>query len=63
MTADGRMIMVCLSGGKDRYTMLAALGRDAPSHLMDFGLFNFKNLGMNVDEADEGCDEFFRKSF
>ncbi len=34
-----------------RDSMLSALGRVVPSHLMDFGLFDFKKLGTTADDA------------
>ena len=37
-----------------RDSMLAALGRVVPSHLMDAGLFDFKALGMTVKPDDAG---------
>lgn len=45
-------VMVCLSGGKDSYTML-----DVLLHIQKYGNFHFDIVAVNLDQKQPGFDE------
>lgn len=52
LVEDGDFIMVCLSGGKDSYTML-----DALMHVQESKVIDFKIIAVNLDQKQPGFPE------
>ena len=52
MIEDGDSIMVCISGGKDSYTML-----DMMIHFQKYGKTNFNFIAVNMDQKQPGFPE------
>ena len=49
MIQDGDKIMICMSGGKDSYTML-----DMMMQIQKASVFNFEIVAVNLDQKQPG---------